>query len=66
MAEFISPLDSVSRIDLLPYHTLGRHKWELLGLKYQLPEVDPPTPSHLEKIQNALQNVSGKPVYILH
>lgn len=66
MAKFISSLDSVSRIDLLPYHTLGRHKWELLGLKYQLPEVEPPTPSHLEKIQNTLQNASGKPVYILH
>lgn len=66
MAQFISELDSVSRIDLLPYHTMGRHKWELLGLKYQLFQVAPPTPSHLEEIKNTLQAVSGKPVYIVH
>lgn len=66
MADFISRLDSVSRIDLLPYHTLGRHKWELLGLKYQLSEVEPPTPLHLEEIKHTLQNASGKQVNILH
>jgi pyruvate formate lyase activating enzyme len=66
MADFISKLHSVSRIDLLPYHNLGRHKWELLGLKYQLSEVEPPTPSHLEEIKNTLQNASGKQVNILH
>lgn len=66
MAGFISQLDSVSRIELLPYHTLGKHKWELLGLKYQLPEVEPPTPSHLEEIKKNLQNYSGKQVNILH
>lgn len=66
MAEYVSQLESVSRIELLPYHTLGRHKWELLGLKYQLSEVAPPTPSHLEKIKNILEKASGKQVHILH
>jgi pyruvate formate lyase activating enzyme len=66
MAHFISRLKSVSRIDLLPYHTLGYHKWQLLGLKYKLSEVQPPAPSLMESIQNRLQKTSGKPVYILH
>jgi pyruvate formate lyase activating enzyme len=32
MAAFIAPLSWVKRVDLLPYHSLGRHKWDILGL----------------------------------
>jgi pyruvate formate lyase activating enzyme len=64
MGEFIAELESVSRLDLLPYHALGAHKWELLNLKYSLQEVSPPIPSQLEKIKTMLETISSKPVYI--
>lgn len=42
MAYFIKSLDTIERIDLLPYHTLGKHKWAILGLDYELSDITPP------------------------
>lgn len=48
--EFIHRLKTVSRIDVLPYHTLGTFKYEELGIPYRLEGVEPPT---LERVENA-------------
>jgi pyruvate formate lyase activating enzyme len=42
-AEFASGLGNVERVEVLPFHQLGRYKWERLGLKYSLGDVAPPT-----------------------
>ena len=55
LSDYLKTLSNVERIDVLPYHTFGVHKWELLGLKYRLEGVEPPT---LERIENA-QNILG-------
>ena len=44
LREFINTLKTVEKTEILPYHTLGKFKWENLGLKYPLKNV--PTPSH--------------------
>lgn len=43
VAAFVAGLASVERVDLLPYHELGRHKWEALGRRYPLENARPPT-----------------------
>lgn len=48
---FIDTLKTVTRVDVLPYHTLGTFKWEELGLEYPLKGVNPPTK---ERVENAL------------
>lgn len=63
MGNFIKTLESVERIDLLPYHTLGKHKWELLGLKYELEDINPPSPQNIKDIQNMLQEITNIEVY---
>ena len=36
LASFLKKYPSVSRVDLLPHHTLGVRKWRALGLPYRL------------------------------
>ncbi|MEQ8200260.1 MAG: pyruvate formate-lyase-activating protein [Syntrophomonadaceae bacterium] len=64
MAQFIGELVHVTRVDLLPYHALGKHKWQLLGLNYELDQVQPPHPQYLQQLKQFLEEYSGKNVYI--
>ena len=36
LKEFLSSLNTVTNIEILPYHTMGKYKWEELGFKYEL------------------------------
>lgn len=56
LGSFIATLSNVQRIEILPYHTLGKFKWENLGLKYPLGEIRPPTE---EQLQNAKIKLSA-------
>lgn len=41
--EFIDTLDTVDKIEVLPYHTMGVVKYKNLGIPYRLEGVEPPT-----------------------
>ena len=43
IAEFAAGLGNVQRVDVLPFHQMGRYKWERLGLPYSLDHVEPPS-----------------------
>jgi len=64
MADFIADLESVTRVDLLPYHSLGSHKWKLLGFKYELDQIIPPSHTRMQELKIILENRSKKPVFI--
>jgi len=49
IAEFASGLGNVERVDVLPFHQMGRYKWEALGLSYTLNEVTAPSPEALAR-----------------
>ncbi len=36
LKEFIGTLKTVQKVEILPYHDLGKFKWEKLGYKYEL------------------------------
>ena len=46
IAAFAVGLGNVERVDVLPFHQMGRYKWKRLGLDYTLDDVQPP-PSEL-------------------
>lgn len=39
----------IERVELLPYHTLGVHKYEAMGKEYKLPDVRENTPEQLDR-----------------
>lgn len=39
LKDFISSLKTVEKVELQPYHSMGKFKWENLGLKYPLENV---------------------------
>src|SRR5262249_9183715 len=42
IAAFAASLSTVDRVDVLPFHQLGRFKWEKLGIDYPLHDAQPP------------------------
>jgi pyruvate formate lyase activating enzyme len=49
LARFAASLGNVERVDVLPFHQMGRFKWAQLGLTYSLAGVEPPTLEGIEK-----------------
>jgi pyruvate formate lyase activating enzyme len=41
----------VKKVELLPYHCLGIHKWKKLGYNYSLSELAPPNAGHMKHLQ---------------
>lgn len=53
--EFIDTLDTVKKVEVLPYHTLGAYKWKELGIPYKLEGVDPPTEDRIANAKKILE-----------
>ena len=51
LARFAAQLGNVERVDVLPFHKLGEHKWRDRGLDYRLERVQPPTEELLEQVR---------------
>ena len=51
---FIGELKTVSRVEILPYHTLGLFKWENLGIDYPLDGVKTPTDEEVKRAEGIL------------
>jgi len=49
LADFAAGLGNVERVDVLPFHQMGRFKWHELGMEYALAEVSPPTAEATER-----------------
>ena len=49
IAEFAAALGNVSRVDVLPFHQMGKYKWKQLNMPYSLADTEPPSMDELER-----------------
>jgi len=49
IAHFAARLGNVERVEVLPFHQMGRYKWKELGLDYKLQDVEPPSAEVVER-----------------
>jgi len=49
IAQFAAELGNVERVEVLPFHQLGKFKWQQLGLQYKLENAQPPTAEQAER-----------------
>ena len=56
VAAFAAELGNIERVDVLPFHQLGKNKWAELGLDYKLQNV---LPASVEQVKSAIQIFKG-------
>jgi pyruvate formate lyase activating enzyme len=47
-AAFAAGLGTVERVEVLPFHQMGKFKYEKLGIPYALADTEPPTQEAVE------------------
>jgi len=50
IARFAAGLGIIERVDVLPFHQMGRFKWKELGIEYALPGVEPPSLETIKRV----------------
>lgn len=59
-ATFVAGLGNVQRVDVLPFHQMGRYKWKKLGINYTLDNVSAPSPELVERVCEQFRTVGLK------
>lgn len=57
---FIKTLKNVDKVEVLPYHKMGKFKWDDLGLEYPLIGIEPPTQERVLNAQQLLHTADYK------
>ena len=55
LKKFIDSLKTVEKVQILPYHNMGKFKWEKLGSKYELEDVRPANQDDVERVKTILE-----------
>jgi pyruvate formate lyase activating enzyme len=49
LGQHFAAYQQIEQIEIQPYHQLGMHKWEALGMEYELKGVEPPDTACIER-----------------
>lgn len=63
LGEFIKDMKNIEKVELLPYHELGKHKWEAMGEKYELSEIHPPSKETMEMVKRVISEYHPNVIY---
>ncbi len=52
VADYASTLETVERVEVLPFHQMGRDKWTALGQEYTLKDTEPPSAELVNRVRD--------------
>jgi pyruvate formate lyase activating enzyme len=55
-AKYVSQFSMIQRVDVLPFHQMGMHKWEEVGKEYKLKEVPTPSRHEVRKVEEIFRS----------
>lgn len=56
VADFVATFEGVERIEVLPFHQMGRAKWEAAGESYLLDDTAPPSEELIERVRGQFRS----------
>lgn len=56
IAKFAATLGNIERVDVLPFHQLGKFKWESLGMRYELADTASPNNESIDLARNIFRH----------
>ncbi len=59
IAKFVRTLENIERMHLLPYHRLGQDKYDGLGRRYLMGDVEPPSLDKMQMLLKVAEEASG-------
>lgn len=62
VADYVAGLATVTRVEVLPFHQMGRDKWASLGMRYELEDTPAPGPELVERVRDQFRS-RGLKVY---
>lgn len=55
LKDFLATLKGVQKVELLPYHSMGKYKWQNLGYQYVLDDVPDATKEDIDRAKRILE-----------
>lgn len=60
LVNMIKPFQTIEKVELLPYHTMGVKKWNELGIEYKLENTLEPTQEKMDYLKEVIRNMGFK------
>nr|MBP3680450.1 pyruvate formate lyase-activating protein [Clostridia bacterium] len=60
LRNFINCIDNITRVDLLPYHDLGKFKWLNLNQKYDLENIRTANTNDIQRVKKILESTEKR------
>lgn len=55
-SQVMAKYSNIERVDLLPFHQMGKQKWAQMGLKYQLENLSTPTLEEVDRAERIMES----------
>ena len=55
LAKYLKGLSNIDRVELLPFHKMGEHKWASLKLRYTLKDVTAPSKQAMSRLRKIIE-----------